>query len=142
MQRPWTAEIEVSAALAQVLIESQFAELAPIRIAPLGVGWDNTAYRVNGEYVFRFPRRQIAVELILTETRLLPLVAPRLSLPVPVPKFVGQPTERYPWPFSGYRMLAGRTACAAGMDDRQRIAAAEPLARFLAALHAIDADEA
>jgi len=142
MQRPWTAEIEVSADLAQALIESQFAELAPIHIEPLGVGWDNTAYRVNGEYVFRFPRRQIAIELILTETRLLPLAAPRLPLPVPLPEFVGQPTEHYPWPFSGYRMLAGRTACAAGLDERQRTAAAEPLARFLAALHAIDADEA
>ena len=27
----------------------------------MGAGWDNTAYLVNGEWVFRFPRRTIAV---------------------------------------------------------------------------------
>jgi aminoglycoside phosphotransferase (APT) family kinase protein len=142
MERPWSAEHEVSATLARALIEAQFAELAPARVEVLGVGWDNTAFVVNEAYVFRFPRRQIAVNLIEIENRLLPFVAPRLPLPVPVPLFVGRPEERFPWPFGGYRKLAGRTACALALDERQRIQAAEPIAHFLAALHAIPRDEA
>ncbi|MCP3904481.1 MAG: phosphotransferase [Planctomycetes bacterium] len=142
MNRPWTAERDVSADLAQALIETQFPSLAPARLASFGIGWDNTAFLVNDAWVFRFPRREIAVELIETEARLLPVIARRLPLPVPVPTFVGAPGERFPWPFAGYEVIAGRTACVADLDDRQRHAAAPVLAEFLARLHAVGADEA
>jgi aminoglycoside phosphotransferase (APT) family kinase protein len=55
---------------------------------------------------------------------------------------VGVPDERFPWPFAGYRRLPGETACRADLDDEQRLRAAEPLARFLRALHAIPVEEA
>ena len=45
--------------------------------------------------------------------------------------------DQWPDDVSGYRMLAGNTACAENLDDDARAAAAEPLADFLAALHAI-----
>ena len=128
MSRPWTAEIEVSSKLAAALIDAQFAQLAPAGVELLGIGWDNTAFLVNGEYVFRFPRRQIAVALLETETRLLPFVAPRLPLAAPLPEFVGEPEQRYPRPFAGYRKLAGRTACSAALTvDHRELLAAEPL---------------
>jgi aminoglycoside phosphotransferase (APT) family kinase protein len=142
MARTWTAECTVEADLARSLIEAQFPPLAPVRVEPLGAGWDNTAFLVNGAQVFRFPRRQVAVPLLEAETRLLPAIAPRLPLPVPMPAFVGRSGESYPWPFAGYSLIPGRTACAADLDDAQRHAVAEPLARFLAALHAFPAVEA
>ena len=142
MSRPWTAEIEVTADLAAALVDVQFGRLAPACVELLGVGWDNTAFLVNGRFVFRFPRRQIAVALLETETRLLPFVGPRLPLAAPLPEFVGRPEDRYPWPFAGYRKLAGRTACRAALTADQRALATEPLGRFLRALHAIDCDEA
>lgn len=142
MTRPWSPKHTVPESLARALIEAQFDELAPIRIEPFGVGWDNTAFLVNETFVFRFPRRQIAVEFLEAEIRVLPRIAGRLPLPVPVPTLVGRPEQRFPWPFAGHRMIAGRTACAAGLDDQQRAQSAEPLARFLAALHAIRRDEA
>jgi aminoglycoside phosphotransferase (APT) family kinase protein len=138
---PWAAEEEVTPELATRLIEAQFPALAPARVALLGVGWDNTAYRVNDDLVFRFPRREIAVPLLETEARLLPAVAPRLPLPVPVPIHLGRPGPDYRWPFAGYRFLEGQTACRARLDDRDRLAAAEPLGQFLAALHAVPVDD-
>jgi aminoglycoside phosphotransferase (APT) family kinase protein len=145
MQAPWTAEREVSPELAAALIGDQFPALcaggAP-SIARLGVGWDNVAYLVGGRYVFRFPQRSIAVPLLETESRLLPALAPRLPLPVPVPVFLGRPGASYPWPFQGYERLAGRTACAAALDEEARERAAVPLGRFLRALHAFPAGEA
>ena len=141
MNQPWTEERSVPAELARELIGQQFPELAQARVEPFGAGWDNTAYRVGGEWVFRFPRRRIAVELIETECRVLPLLGPHLPLAVPLPERVGRPSERYPWPFAGYRMLPGETACRARLDAGQRAAAAEPLGRFLAALHGAPADE-
>jgi len=134
---PWTAERSVSPELARNLIASQFPELAPVRVESPSEGWDNIAYLVNGEWIFRFPRRTIAVDLIRTEVAVLPAIASRLPLPIPMPVFAGEPEERFPWPFAGYRRLAGRTACRADLSDDQRERAAAPLGRFLRALHAI-----
>ena len=139
--RPWASEETVDPQRARALIEGQFPELAPAQLEPLGVGWDNTAYRVNGQYVFRFPRRQIAVPLLQTEALLLPAIAARLPLPIPVPTLLGGAGPQYRWPFAGYRYVAGATACRANLDEEQRQAAAEPLGRFLSALHAIPVDE-
>jgi aminoglycoside phosphotransferase (APT) family kinase protein len=139
---PWSAECVVDERLARCLVETQFPSLAPVRLKSLGAGWDNTAYLVNDALVFRFPRRQIAVELLETEFQLLPKIAPRLPVQVPVPKFQGQPAQDYPWVFSGYQFLPGRTADAAAFDEGDRLLAAEPIARFLAALHSIQAEEA
>ncbi|MGH8907299.1 MAG: phosphotransferase [Egibacteraceae bacterium] len=140
MSQLWDAERVVSPQLAQGLIEDQFPRLAPAAVEPLGAGWDNTAYLVNRGWVFRFPRRRIAVDLIVREARVLPAIAPLLPLAVPVPTFVGQPDERFGWPFAGYPMLPGRTASAATLTEAERLLATEPLARFLATLHAIPAE--
>jgi aminoglycoside phosphotransferase (APT) family kinase protein len=139
---PWTAERSVSPELARDLIACQFPALAPVRVESPNEGWDNVAYLVNGSYIFRFPRRSIAADLIRTEAAVLPVIAPRLPLQAPVPLFVGEPEERSPWPFAGYRRIAGRTACRADLDDAQRKRAAVPLARFLRALHDIPLEEA
>jgi aminoglycoside phosphotransferase (APT) family kinase protein len=138
---PWTAEEVVTAELATALVEQQFPALAPARVAPLGVGWDNTAHLVNDEIVFRFPRREVAVALIETEVRLLPSIAGRLPLAVPVPALVGRPSAQYRWPFVGYRHLPGQTADRANLAEDERAAVAGPLGQFVAALHAIPVDE-
>src|SRR5690349_5136172 len=101
MDAQWTPEREVTPALALALIRRQFPALAASGSGPapsitrIGVGWDNVAYLVAGRFVFRFPQRRLGVSLIETETRLLPEIAPRLPLPVPVPIFVGAPSDDY-----------------------------------------------
>jgi aminoglycoside phosphotransferase (APT) family kinase protein len=136
---PWKAERAVSVDEARALVSAQFPELSHAPVRPFGEGWDNTAFLV-GDFVFRFPRRAIAVELLENEARVLPRIAPALPLPVPVPRFLGAASDAYPWPFVGYPLLPGRTAPTARLDDAQRIGCAEPVARFLAALHALPAD--
>jgi aminoglycoside phosphotransferase (APT) family kinase protein len=133
--KPWMPEVAVSAALATALIDSQCPSLAPARVELMGEGWDNTAYRVNGEWVFRFPRRSIAVPCIETEARVLPWLAPRLPFPIPTPVWFGRPAASYKWPFVGYRRLEGRVASDVDLPDDARAALAVPLARFLRALH-------
>lgn len=139
---PWTPEHAVTEDLARALIENQFPELRPVELHIIGVGWDNTALLVNGRFVFRFPRRSVAVPLLETEIRVLPQIAARLPLPIPVPVFVGRRDSRYPWPYAGYERLAGQTACSAGLSDVERSDLAEPLAEFLSALHTIQPAEA
>ena len=136
MSDPWTADIEVTAELARSLVEAQFPALAPVRLEPFGEGWDNAAWLVNGDWVFRFPRRKFAAPLLETETRALPAFARSLPLPVPVPLRVGKPEGRYPYLWAGYRKLEGTTADRAALTEAQRVAAAPALGAFLRALHA------
>lgn len=142
MANPWDSERTVSPKLAQELIEAAFSDLTPVRVAPLGHGWDNTGYLVNEAIVFRFPRRQVTVSLLNTESQVLPELASRVPLPIPVPQWIGKPNPRFPWPFVGYRILPGRPVLGAGLDDEARRRLARPLAEFLKALHSIRAADA
>jgi aminoglycoside phosphotransferase (APT) family kinase protein len=135
-------EQEVAPSLAAALIERQFPALRPARVEAWGEGWDNFAFRVNGALLFRFPRRQIAVEWIEKEHRFLPRIAPLLPLPVPVPRWLGRGDLGYPWPFLGHEMVPGETACGAGLNDEERAALAAPLGAFLAVLHRIPVEDA
>lgn len=63
----WTPEIVVDAERARAMIAARFPELRAERIERLGQGWDNAAYLVDGEAVFRFPQRGVAAPLIATE---------------------------------------------------------------------------
>jgi aminoglycoside phosphotransferase (APT) family kinase protein len=135
MTSPWSAEHVITADRARALIEAQFPQLTPVAVQPFGAGWDNTAYLVNGAHVFRFPRRECAVKFFEAETRLLPVIAPLLPAPVPQPNYLGLPSPDFAWPFAGYPLLAGRTACVANLTVEHRVRIAPALGHFLAALH-------
>jgi len=130
--------------LATALIRSQFPELAGAPLRAMAAGWDNAVFSVGttggtggGPWVFRFPQRGVAIAGIEREIALLPEIAPALPLPVPVPRWVGRPDPRlgYPWPFFGSPLIVGSEVAELSLDDAARGALAEPLARFLRALH-------
>src|SRR5215471_8826475 len=140
MANEWVAEFEVSSEQAGDLIAVQFPQLAPVRCESLGVGWDNIAFVVNGEFVFRFPRRTLGAKLMEAELALMPAIAPLLPLAVSASSFIGKPTEQFAWPFGGYRMIRGVTACRANLSILQRMKLVKPLVAFLKSLHRIDSD--
>lgn len=137
MTPPWTADIELHEHQAAALIAAQFPELRGLALEPFGIGWDNQAWLVGGTWVFRFPRRHIAAALVASEIRHLPALAPRLPLPVPVPVYAGHPAGDYPYPFVGYRLLPGTTACSPAISAAERARTARPLGAFLRCLHRI-----
>ncbi|WGV58313.1 phosphotransferase [Brevibacillus brevis] len=131
---PWDADWEVSEPLVRTLILRQFPQLSAMPIKLIGCGWDNVVFRVGDEFVFRFPRRNVAVELIKKEGMLLPILAAFLTIPYPKPVFYGEPTNDYPFPFLGYTYLPGTFP--KGLTDEQRASSAVVLATFLKSLHA------
>jgi aminoglycoside phosphotransferase (APT) family kinase protein len=131
----WEPEHTVSADGAAALIAARFPRLRGAPVKELATGWDNTVFLVGGEWVFRFPRRSIALPGIRREIELLPRLAPRLPLPVPVPEFVGEPSPEFPWPFWGARHIPGRELAESGSPDEDRVAVAADLGAFLRALH-------
>jgi aminoglycoside phosphotransferase (APT) family kinase protein len=134
----WAAEQDVSAALAADLIGARFPDLRGAPVATLAAGWDNTVFRVGDEWIFRFPRRSVALPGVRREIAVLPGLAPRLPLPVPVPELVGEPSAGFPWPYWGARHVPGTELAEAGLPDDARIAAATRLGAFLRALHGVE----
>ncbi len=143
----WSPEHVVDEALARELVVSQFPHLRGASVRLLATGWDNTVHLVDGDdgvpWVFRFPRRTIALGGLEREVRCLPTLAPRLPLPVPVPELVGAPDERFPWPFWGGRLVpgtelaehAGAERPAQALPAGWRVRCAAATGRMLAALH-------
>jgi aminoglycoside phosphotransferase (APT) family kinase protein len=138
MARFWAPEVHVSEELARELISTQFPELGPQTVHRFGAGMDNAAFLVNDRYVFRFPRREMAVPLLECETKILPVLAPRVTVAVPVPAFAGTANERFPWTFAGYEVLPGTSACSVSLSTEEREALATALGSFLRELHSID----
>ena len=131
----WTAEVEVTPQFAADLLREQFPDLPAQRVTVLATGWDNTAFVVDGQWLFRFPRRRIAVPGVQREITVLSRLAPRLPLPIPDPRFVGQPSSRYPWPFFGARLLPGVELTDSGLSDSERAVVAASVGYFLRLLH-------
>lgn len=103
-------------------------------------GWDNVVFRLGHELLVRLPRREMAARLVEHEQRWLPLLGPRLPLPIPAPVRVGRPDLRYPWPWSVVPFLPGSVAADTAPDDPRN--AALRLGEFLAALHLAAAPDA
>ncbi|MBD3919671.1 phosphotransferase [Paenibacillus sp. PR3] len=130
----WDAEWEVSKDLAYKLISSQFPQLASKSVEKLGHGWDNTVFLVGGEYVFRFPRRKVALSSLRMEGKILPKLKDYISIAYSLPMFFGEGDYNYPMPFLGYPYLSGEFPV--GLTDKQRAYSATTLAQFLKGLHA------
>lgn len=134
------AEVDLSVDRVRCLLATQVPELADADITPLAQGWDNFLFRLGDRWLGRFPRREVAVELLRNETRWLPVLSPTLTLPVPVPEFVGEPGEGYPWPWIISPWIPGVPASAALDVDPRQIA--PDLGGFLVALHRPAAEDA
>ncbi|MEO0652050.1 MAG: phosphotransferase, partial [Planctomycetota bacterium] len=81
-EQPWKAMVDVGPERAEGHVRRAWPDLADAPLEPLGIGWDNTVYRLGTERVVRFPHRPIAAGLIEVEWPLLRAIAPRLPLPI------------------------------------------------------------
>nr|WP_274637521.1 aminoglycoside phosphotransferase family protein [Microbacterium bovistercoris] len=133
MARMPEAEVEVDVALVRRLLRAQHPDLAglPARIAENG--WDNVMVRLGEELTVRVPRREAAARLVEHEQLVLPRLAGRLPVAVPVPVRVGRPTRFYPWSWSVVPWFEGEVA--ASLPASERDGWAELWAETLAALH-------
>ena len=139
----WHADIEVNEALVRACIEGQFPELLPLSaVKCIDEGWDNVVYLINNTFIFRFPRRQIAIPFLLAENKLLLNLQHRFDLEIPNPQFIGEPSAIYPYPFQGYKKIVGDACYQVSLSIAARKASIKPLALFLKELHSIKHTEA
>lgn len=134
-------ELDIDVSLVRRLLAAQFPRWTDLPLEQVEhAGTDNAIYRLGEEMSVRLPRIHWAVGQAEKEQRWLPTFAPYLPLAVPVPLATGRPGEGYPWPWSISPWLDGEEATADGIADLRE--AATDLARFVAALQAIDLDGA
>jgi aminoglycoside phosphotransferase (APT) family kinase protein len=132
----WDPEIDVDAAAAAKMIAAQFPELRDAPVEPFAAGWDNTVHLVDGRWAFRFPRRAMAIPGVEREIEVLPRLAGHLPLAIPLPRYVGAPSDDYPWPWFGAPFIGGVELPAADVADARREPLAASVGGFLRALHA------
>lgn len=124
--------------MAARLVAEQFPQWADLPVTPVEVGgWDNRTFRLGEHLSLRMPSDRGYVPQVDKEHRWLPWLAPRLPLAIPEPVARGVPGHGYPYPWSVYRWLPGRSAHPKAIGDM--FALATTLGRFLHTLHRLDA---
>lgn len=122
------ADIRTDAPLVARLLGEQHPDLVG-ELRLVSDGWDNQLYRLGDRLAVRVPRREVAAHLIEHEQQILPGVAARVSVRVPVPVRVGVPSDLFPWPWSIVEWFEGIDGAEVSATERSRLA--EPLARFV-----------
>lgn len=125
------AEFEVDEHQARRLLAAQHPDLAHLKVVSIASGWDNCMLRLGDTLALRFPRRQIAAQLMQHEQRWLPQFKERLPLKIPAPIRVGIAQFQYPWMWSVTPWIEGETADLSPPDSSQ----GDLLAGFFEALH-------
>jgi aminoglycoside phosphotransferase (APT) family kinase protein len=115
------------------LLHEQQPDLAGLPLRRVNGGWDNEVWRLGEELAVRLPRTERAPDLLRKEQRWLPVLAPRLPLPVPTPVRAGVPAARFAWPWAVTTWVPGEPGDLAQVTRGGH--AADVLAGFLRALH-------
>jgi aminoglycoside phosphotransferase (APT) family kinase protein len=131
-------QVAIDVPLVRRLLSGQFPHWAGLPVQPVeSAGTDNAIFRLGADMAVRLPRVAWAVGQVDKEQRWLPRLAGHLPLVIPVPLGAGVPETGYPWRWSVYSWLEGRTPSVDELAHRRD--AAITLAEFVAALWRIDA---
>ena len=124
--------------LVEYLVRGQFPRWSGLPIAQvLPGGWDNRTFRLGDELSVRLPSNEGYVLQVEKEQRWLPMLASQVPVAIPEPVGIGLPSERFPYPWSVYRWLPGRSPSVDMLANDVRFAA--DLGDMLAALQRVDA---
>ncbi|MFI0508508.1 aminoglycoside phosphotransferase family protein [Streptomyces sp. WSLK1-5] len=126
-------EIEITADLVRDLLREQHPDLAGLAVREVVGGWGNQMWRLGDELAVRMQRMDPTPELQFKERRWLPVLAPRLPLPVPTPVRFGEPSERFPKHWTVMTWVPGEPLDHGSISRGDH--AADTLAEFLRALH-------
>lgn len=128
----------ITAALVRALVHEQFPRWSDLPVTPVETdGWDNRTYRLGDAMTVRLPSHARYAAAVDKEDRWLPVLAPHLPAPVPIPIATGMPGQGYPFRWSVRQWLDGRTAAVERVGSMTEFATA--VAEFILALQGIDA---
>jgi aminoglycoside phosphotransferase (APT) family kinase protein len=133
------ASLEITIELAKSLINQQFPEFIKLPIQSVEIqGHDNRTFRLGEDKLIRLPSAKSYSVQVQKEHKWLPILASSLSLCIPKPVALGQPSDSYPWHWSIYTWINGVSANTLIMSNDMLNQIAIDLAQFLNELHTID----
>jgi aminoglycoside phosphotransferase (APT) family kinase protein len=125
--------------LARKVIAEQFPEYVSLPVVDVEKqGHDNRTYRLGEHMLIRMPTATDYALKVPKEQELLPGLAKRLSVNIPAPIKRGKTSTDYPYPFSIYRWLSGKSINLLTLTDQDTEQLAFDLAKFLKELQAIN----
>jgi aminoglycoside phosphotransferase (APT) family kinase protein len=127
------ADVGVTADLVRDLLRGQHPDLAELPLREVDGGWGNQMWRLGDELAVRIQRMDTDPDPQLKERRWLPLLAPRLPVPIPVPVRDGVPCARFPKLWTVMTWVPGLPLDRGSITRGEH--AADTLAAFLRALH-------
>lgn len=131
---------DITADLIRALLREQRPDLAGLPLELGALGWDNQMWRLGDELALRMPWVAGSGSELAKEYGWVPRLAPSLPLPVPVPQYLGEPSDLFPRPWLVTTWVPGEPADRAPATRTAESAAA--LAGFLTALHQVAPDDA
>ncbi|WP_313662504.1 aminoglycoside phosphotransferase family protein [Cellulosimicrobium cellulans] len=126
-------ETGTTADLVREALEEQHPDLAGLPLREVAGGWGNQMWRLGDDLAVRVQRMDPTPESQLKERRWLPVLAPRLPLPVPTPVRCGEPSARLPRHWTVMTWVLGEPLDHGTITRGAH--AADALAGFLRALH-------
>ncbi len=136
MDNIWDKTTQITPDIVYELLKSQLS-IDVKQIQLFGEGFDNTAFLINNEFVFRFPHRIEAQACMENEIALLPYLAKKLSFHLSAPTMIGAPSSAYPYPFAGYKLLSGKPLSEFQTPLVDNIDFAKTLGAWLKELHTL-----
>lgn len=122
----------LSSELARTLVIEQFPEYAHLPISDVEKqGHDNRTYRLGDDMLIRMPIAEAYALKVPKEQELLPKLAKHVSIGIPAPIKMGVPSISYPYPFSIYKWLLGKSINLLTLTTEEKQQLAFDLARFL-----------
>lgn len=126
-------ETETTADLVREALAEQHPDLAGLPLREVAGGWGNQMWRLGDDLAVRVQRMDPTPAPQLKERRWLPVLGPRLPLPVPVPVRCGEPSARLPRHWTVMTWVPGEPLDRGAITRGEH--AADALAGFLRALH-------
>jgi aminoglycoside phosphotransferase (APT) family kinase protein len=128
---------DITVELVEGLIAAQFPQWSNLPVKPVEVdGWDNATFRLGSSMSVRLPSADSYAAQVAKEQKWLPVLAPQLPLPIPVPFGQGSPSSLFPRPWSVYGWIDAEVLTIDRVSDTKALAS--DLAGFLAALYACE----
>ena len=140
IMKPWESEVEISDTIAKEIIQNSVKDFEVKSIKLFAQGWDKTGYLVNGDFLFHFCRREVAIQGIELEIKTLPFLSGALPVPIPSPVHHGHFGSGFP--FFSYQLLEGTMAVDLGLTQIQREEMAVELGEILRSLHQLPLNKA
>ena len=120
------------------ILSRDISELTVESVEFEGQGWNHRVYRVNRDFIFKFPKDKDAEGDLAAEIRILAQISRSLNIPVPQYMFVVENSELYEYLYGGHRAIEGTPLIRdvlLSLQPHCQFEIAEQLAIFLSILH-------